>query len=96
MYVCHCNPFTDHDLRDCLGKTEGRASVAKVYRACSGGNNPNCGTCLATVKEMVRAHNAAVAVREIGAQLPCAAPAAAPAPAEKKVPEKTAVPAGRR
>jgi bacterioferritin-associated ferredoxin len=87
MYICHCNVITDHNVRDCLGKTEGRATMAKVYKACSGGENPNCGKCLPTIKEMVRAHNACVAVREIEKQLPAAAP---------KTPQKAVAGAGKR
>jgi bacterioferritin-associated ferredoxin len=77
MYVCHCNPFTDHSVRDCLDKTPGKASVSKVYKACSGGNGPNCGTCLPTLIGMIREHNANVEIRALEKNLPAPEKAAA-------------------
>ena len=95
MYICHCNPFSDRDVKELLKDKEDRASVSKVYRHCSGGNSPQCCTCLPTLKAMVRDHNGRVAVGEISKNLPQPAPvagktAAEPAPAAgKKLPNET-------
>ena len=70
MYICLCNPFTDKEVRSYLGCCQGRASVGQVYRACSGGESPNCCSCMETLREMVRDHNTTQTVREMTAGLP--------------------------
>jgi bacterioferritin-associated ferredoxin len=69
MYICLCNPFSDKDVRDFLAKQDGAASVSEVYRCCSGGEAPCCGTCVPTLKDMVREHNGRKAVRDLGRKL---------------------------
>lgn len=59
MMLCLCHPFSDRKVREHLGaKSGGTSTVAEVYRTCSGGNKPQCCTCLETLKDMVKAHNA--------------------------------------
>ena len=64
MHICLCNPFNDKTVEDYLKKAADagkRVKLAAVYKVCSGGRDPNCGTCCRTVlKEMVEAHNSRV------------------------------------
>lgn len=69
MYICLCNPFTDKDVQSYLGACPGKASVSEVYKCCSGGENPNCCSCIATLKTIVRDHNNALTVQAMGAAL---------------------------
>jgi len=74
MYICSCNVFTDRDVKGFLcEKGEQRATVAQAYRHCSGGERPNCGSCLPTVRKMVHEHNATVTVGEIQKSMPAPA-----------------------
>lgn len=57
MYVCLCNPFTDKDVAAALKDSSVRKTPAQVYKACSGGEKPCCGTCLCVVRDMVANHN---------------------------------------
>lgn len=70
MWVCHCNAFTDKDVKTALDDPEVRNTVPCVYKACSGGKNPNCGSCLRTVKDMVVNHQSALGVRKIIEDMP--------------------------
>lgn len=62
MYVCLCNPFTDRDVKAALeGPFLGRKKTAgAVYKACTGGQKPCCGSCVCTLKEMVADHEASL------------------------------------
>ncbi|MGZ9097263.1 MAG: (2Fe-2S)-binding protein [Micavibrio sp.] len=84
MFVCSCNPFNDKAVKECLSKAgDGKSvRVADVYRACSGGAKPQCGSCLPTLKAMVTDHNNAAAVNRMKDALPPAAPAHNPKPNE--------------
>ncbi len=53
MYVCLCNPFTDKDVQNALSDASVKKSPAQIYKACSGGEQPCCGTCLCMIREMV-------------------------------------------
>lgn len=70
MYVCLCNPFTDKDVKDALQNPSVRNTPAQVYKCCSGGQSPNCGSCLCTVKDMIVDHHAARGVEKIKQDLP--------------------------
>ena len=70
MYVCMCNPFTDKDVKNALENPEVRNTPAQVYKACSGGNGPNCGTCIHFVKDMIVDHHSALGVQKIIDDLP--------------------------
>jgi bacterioferritin-associated ferredoxin len=61
MMICLCNPFSDKKVREHLDKG-GCCKVSSVYSACSGGEKPQCCTCLATLKDMVKAHTGSTAV----------------------------------
>lgn len=66
MYICLCNPFTDKDVKTALEDTStGRKTPGKVYKACSGGQKPCCGTCICMLKDMVANHNAAAGEPDI-------------------------------
>lgn len=56
MYVCLCNPFTDKDVKSALESPAIRKTPGQVYKACSGGQKPCCGTCLCLVRDIVNAH----------------------------------------
>ena len=49
---------------------KGKAGVAETYKACSGGESPNCCTCMETLRSMVRDHNHAIAVKTLSDSLP--------------------------
>ena len=70
MYICNCNPFNDKTVRKYLEKQNGKVTVAAAYRECSGGERPQCGTCLDTLKGMVREHNSKVTVDNLRDALP--------------------------
>ncbi len=53
MYICLCNPFNDRDVQEYLKDNPDKATVGKVYRACSGGESPRCCSCLQTLKDML-------------------------------------------
>lgn len=58
MYICMCNPFSDKTVDKYFDLHKGRkVTVAETYRACSGGEAPQCCTCLTTLQAMVHAHN---------------------------------------
>ena len=69
MYMCSCNPFTDGDVKEFLDEKDGKTSMCEVYTACSGGEKPQCCTCLPRLKEVVRGHNANVTVEELQKQI---------------------------
>ena len=61
MYVCLCNPFTDRDVKAVLDdKSVTRKTAATVYKACTGGAKPCCGSCVCVLKEMVANHESAL------------------------------------
>ena len=57
MFVCLCHPFSDKAVKKHLAAKNGRSTVAETYAACSGGENPDCCQCLATLRDIVKAHN---------------------------------------
>ena len=58
MKICLCHPFSDKDAKAYLcSRGKDCCQVSEVYKACSGGNNPNCCRCLETLKDLVRSHN---------------------------------------
>lgn len=56
MMVCLCHPFSDKKVKDHL-ENGGCSKMSSVYSTCSGGEKPNCCTCLETLKDMVKTHN---------------------------------------
>ncbi|MCB9983358.1 MAG: hypothetical protein H6861_06770 [Rhodospirillales bacterium] len=60
MFVCLCHPFNDKKVKDHLTDHGKRARVGDTYRACSGGENPECCQCLSTLKDIVKDHNETV------------------------------------
>lgn len=69
MYICICNPFSDRDVRDFLDQTDNKVTLKTAYRACSGGEDMNCGSCACELKRMVDHHNNAITIGEISANL---------------------------
>lgn len=68
MYVCLCNPFTDRDVKAALeAPCAGKKTTASVYKACSGGQKPCCGSCVCVLKEMVANHNNAATLDDMPA-----------------------------
>jgi len=70
MYVCVCNPFTDKDVRDALENPDVRNTPAQIYKCCSGGESPRCGTCVCEIKAMIVEHQSAAGVQKIIEDLP--------------------------
>jgi bacterioferritin-associated ferredoxin len=60
MMICLCHPFSDKKVKEHLDRKGASCSVSEVYGACSGGEKPNCCSCLETLKDMVKAHNSTV------------------------------------
>lgn len=56
MYICLCHPFTDKDVKGVLKDGTVRRSAAQVYKACTGGEKPCCGSCMCLLKDMVANH----------------------------------------
>ncbi|HEX2552551.1 MAG TPA: (2Fe-2S)-binding protein [Microvirga sp.] len=68
MIVCHCNVFSDHDVRACLGP-DGPRTPAQVY-ACLG-CSPQCGRCARTIRTVLdRALSPAACAAACGAACP--------------------------
>jgi bacterioferritin-associated ferredoxin len=57
MYICMCNPFTDKDLDGALKDEKVAKKTSAVYKACSGGEKPCCGTCICEIRDRIEAHN---------------------------------------
>ena len=57
MMLCLCHPFSDKKVKSMLESSGGKAKVSSVYKECSGGNTPQCCSCLETLKDMVKSHN---------------------------------------
>ena len=70
MYVCMCNPFTDKDVKNALENPCVPNTTAQIYKACSGGNGPNCGSCMCTIKSMIVDHQSALGVQKLKEDLP--------------------------
>lgn len=70
MYICICNPFTDHDVTNHLkGLGEKKTSVKKTYAACSGAEKMNCGSCACEIKKIVDMHNQNITVNELSKKM---------------------------
>ena len=57
MYICLCNPFTDKDLNDALSREDVPNKAAQLYKSCTGGEKPCCGSCICEIKDRIDAHN---------------------------------------
>lgn len=60
MILCLCHPFSDKKAKEHMSEKADRCSVSEVYSACSGGNKPQCCSCVNTLKEMVKSHNSEI------------------------------------
>lgn len=56
MMVCLCHPFSDKKVKAYL-EDGGCDKMSSVYSACSGGEKPNCCSCLETLKDIVKTHS---------------------------------------
>lgn len=89
MYICSCNPFSDKKVKDYIDQAgDKKIQMSEVYRHCSGGEKPQCCSCLPELKEMVLKHNNAVTIKNMkdglhGAPAPKSADNPAPAPTTK-------------
>ena len=70
MYVCLCNPFSDRDVKTALENPDIRNTPAQIYKSCSGGKSPNCGSCMCMVKDMIVDHHSTLGVQKIIEDLP--------------------------
>ena len=70
MYVCMCNPFTDKDVKNALENPDICNTPAQIYKACAGGNGPNCGTCIHMVKDLIVDHQSTSALQKLIDDLP--------------------------
>ena len=60
MIVCFCNQFNEQTVKEHLLSLDGKeTTLMEAYRACAGGRQKGCGSCLrGALKEMVEEHNA--------------------------------------
>lgn len=70
MYVCLCNPFSDKDVTNALRNPDIRNTPAQIYKACSGGVKPCCGSCVYAIKDMIVDHHATLGVQRLKDDLP--------------------------
>lgn len=70
MYICMCNPFTDKDVTKALENPDVKNTTAHIYKECSGGNGPSCGTCINAIKGMIVDHQSAIGVERLKQDLP--------------------------
>lgn len=70
MYICMCNPFTDKDVTKALESPSVKNTPSQVYKACSGGTGPNCGSCINAIKCMIVDHQSALGVERLKQDLP--------------------------
>lgn len=61
MIVCLCHPFSDKKVRQHLSEKGERTNMSDVYKSCSGGESPQCCSCLNTLKDIVKTHNKTIA-----------------------------------
>lgn len=61
MMVCLCHPFSDKKVRAHLSAGVGKNSVSEVYSTCSGGQKPQCCSCLQTLKDIIKDHKQSTA-----------------------------------
>ena len=57
MYVCLCNPFTEKDLETALEDDQVQNKASHLYKACTGGEKPCCGTCVCEIRDRIDAYN---------------------------------------
>lgn len=70
MYMCLCNPFSDKDVRKALDNPDIKNTPAQIYKRCSGGQSPGCGTCLCAIKDMIVDHQATLGLQKLKNDLP--------------------------
>lgn len=78
MIICSCNPEDEHGNRfnekavaRFLEKHSDQAvRVKDIYAGCTGGKQPQCGSCMCMLKEEAQAHNNRVTVQHIKNTLP--------------------------
>lgn len=58
MMLCLCHPFSDKDAVRHMRETGEKCRVADVYKACTGGEKPQCESCICMLSDMVKTHNA--------------------------------------
>jgi bacterioferritin-associated ferredoxin len=57
VYICICNAIRERDVRKVLEQDNtGASTVSGVYHACSGGEKPQCCSCIQTLKDIVTDH----------------------------------------
>lgn len=68
MYICICNPFTDKDVEKHLQEC-GKTRAKDVYKACSGGESMNCGSCACDLQAIIDKHNNTLTIHELSDQM---------------------------
>lgn len=57
MIFCHCRVLSDRDAKKYLQGNNGCTKFSDVYKACSGGESPKCGTCKPTLRAIMQEHS---------------------------------------
>lgn len=65
MIICQCRVISDKTVREKLNETCGRARVSDIYKKCSGGEQPQCGSCVSFMRDQVVDHNRKQAVSDL-------------------------------
>lgn len=62
MKVCICNNFNDAAVKEYLEEHKNeKIKLKDLYKACSDGKNPQCGTCVREMlKDIVEEHNSKI------------------------------------
>ncbi|MCM2344153.1 MAG: hypothetical protein NDJ24_06290 [Alphaproteobacteria bacterium] len=97
MIICSCNSEDEHGNRfnekavaRFLEKHGDKTvKVKEIYAGCTGGKQPQCGSCICTLKDEAQAHNNRVTIQQLKSTLPESVPAAAPT---KRVPHPAGSP----
>jgi bacterioferritin-associated ferredoxin len=56
MVICSCNVLTDREINAALSSSSQPRTPGAVYKCL--GCTPNCGRCFATIKALIRQHQA--------------------------------------
>ena len=59
MYFCNCRGIRERDIKAAIA--DGCCTYASAYKACSGGQSPQCGRCREDFQKHLSNHYAAVA-----------------------------------
>lgn len=86
MIICSCNSEDEHGNRFNEKAVErflqkhgdNPVKVKEIYAGCTGGKQPQCGSCMCMLKEQAQSHNNRVTIQQLKSTLPDAGTNASP------------------